>query len=221
MARRKSGVSSSNFSDSELDIELNVGYHRLCALLAHIEPKHFYEERSKFNLIQNSGLYSNPDDCISLLQVRLAYSTPSTDGDYKVAVSYDVNEVHDPIDEENVPTANPIVEFMQTRYRIKPKPSSDVTDGGMLFYIAMPSALSTSAAIPIIPIAYHEQIAVYGAKAMAFKYEKKWKYAGLKEEWEKTIGELTQTAAELDQNRPLRFKSLSEINGGALTRREL
>lgn len=222
-ARLKSSVKIADFSNANLDTQLNIAYLQLAYLLANLEEDYFEEQRSTFNLIQNSGLYSLPPDCIAVKQIRLAFTTPLTDGDYRIAQSYDPTEVHDVgSDEVNVPTANPIVDITNNYFRVKPKPAGNVTSGGQIYYIAMPSALAATADVPVIPIAYQDLIAEYGAAQMAFKYEKWKKHDRAIAIWDKKIAELTQTLADRDRNKVVRFKSINELAGTQSgTRREL
>lgn len=213
-ARKKSGVNAADYSNAQVLSDANQAYYTLAGILANLEEDFFEEQNVKFNLALNSSLYSLPTDFIAIKQVRLAYSTPSVPGDYKIATSYDPTEVHDvSIDEENIPTSNPIFDITNNYVRIKPKPTSAVANGGIIFYIAMPSALANTGDTPILPIQYHELLAIYSAKEMTFKYEKWQKHTRLAGEWNTKIGELQQVLADRDRNKPLRFKAPQEIGG--------
>jgi hypothetical protein len=207
-ARRKSGVNASDYSNAVLLEDFNQGYAELVMLLANLGEDYFEEENVKFDLVKNTGLYSLPLDSIAIKQVRLAYSgTPLSPSAYVVATSYDQSEVHDiQADETSASTGNPLVDITNNYVRIMPKPPAAVTNGGRLSYIAMPSALVNTGDTPIIPIAYQEKLAVYGAMQMAFKFEKWNKHARLQKEWEQTMAELQDRLADRDMNRPLRFK---------------
>ena len=162
---------------------------------------------------------------MAMKQLRLAYATPTGQSSYNISSEYDPTEVHlVSSDEENIPTSNPIHNITATYIRIKPKPTASVTNGGELFYIAAPSALVNTGDIPNLPLAYHELIAVYGAKEMAFKYEKWNKHDRLDKEWSSKIAELMEILADRDRNKPARFKSALEVGGAPFnrqTRREL
>lgn len=190
-------------------------------LLANLEEDYFEEQRATFSLVANSGLYSLPTDCIAVKQIRLAFSgTPSTDSEYRVATAYDPADTHDvSIDEENIATTNPIVDLTGNYFRIKPKPTSAVTNGGQIFYIAMPSALAATADIPVIPIAYQDLIAEYGAAQMASKHEKWKKYENSIGIWNAAVAELEETLADRDRNKPTRFKSVLETGPDRSSRR--
>lgn len=221
-ARSKSGVGVNDFSNALLDDQLNIGYVALATMLANLGEDYFEEQNVKFNLIANSGLYSLPPDFMAFKQLRLAYSgTPLSPSAYVIAKSYDPSEVHDiSIDEESVPVSNPIVDLTGQYYRIKPKPRTAVTNGGRLDYIALPSALAATGDIPIVPIRYHDKIAVYGAKEMALRYEKWNKHARLDTEWNGVMTDLENKIADRDMNRSLMFRGPME--GGSATRvREL
>lgn len=211
-ARKKSGVSATDYSNSDLYAEFNQAYYTLAGLLANLEEDFFEEQRVRFNLVGNSGLYSLPQDCIAVKQLRLAYSTPSTDADYRIATPYDQTDVHDiSIDEVNTPITNPIYDIVGNYYRIFPKPATSVTDGGKLSYIAMPSALVNTGDTPVIPLQYHDLLSDYGAAQMEFKYEKWKKYDRHMLKWNEKIAELTQILADRDRNKPVRMKSPLEI----------
>lgn len=221
-ARKKSGVSSTDYSNALLDADINQAYLTLAGILANIGEDHFEEQHDKFNLIANSGLYSLPADTMAVKQIRLAYSTPTGPSSYRIATSYDPTSVHDiSADEESIPTSNPIVDFTGNYFRIKPTPTAAVTAGGEIDYIAAPSALVATGDTPVIPLQYHEMLAIFGAKEMTFKYEKWSKYDRLSSAWNEKIGELTQILADRDRNNPVRFKSILEAGTPRSSRREL
>ena len=208
-ARGKAGVSVNDYSNSLLDDQINIAYVQLATLLANLGEDYFEEQNVKFDLVENSGLYSLPTDFMAFKQLRLAYSgTPLSPSAYVIATPYDPSDVHDiSADEESVPVSNPIVDLTGNYYRIKPKPTQAVTNGGRLYYIAAPSALANTGDIPVIPIAYQDKLAVYAAKEMAFKYEKWNKYNRLQKEWDQTMLELQDRLSDRDLNRPLMFKT--------------
>lgn len=214
LSRKKSGVNSTDYSDATVLADFNQAYYTLAGILALLGEDYFEEGRDKFDLVANSALYSLPSDFIALKQLRLAYSTPSSDGDYRVSTGRDVTDVHFvPTEEANIPITNPIHDITNSYIRIFPKPTTAVTGGGMLFYIAMPSALVNTGDVPVLPIQYHELLAVYSAKEQTFKYEKWSKHERLEREWNTKIAELQQTLADRDQNKPVRFKAPQELGG--------
>src|SRR3990167_3621728 len=93
-ARLKSGVNVSDFSAANLDEQLNVAYYMLAGIIAELNEDYYEEQNDKFSLVANSSLYSLPTDYMKIKQVRLAYSTPSVNADYKVARHYDPSQVH-------------------------------------------------------------------------------------------------------------------------------
>lgn len=207
-ARLDSGVNSEDYSDANLLVQFNIAYLQLTAILANIGEDYFEEQNDRFTLLQNSALYSLPTDCIAVKQIRVSYSTPTGPSSYRIAQAYDPVDVGIvSADEENIPTSNPIYDLTNNYFRLKPTPTSTVIDGGKIWYIAQPSALVNSADTPIINQSYHELISVYGAAKMAFKYEKWNKADRLEKKWNGKILELTQTLADRDMNRPVRFKS--------------
>src|SRR3990167_9956235 len=177
-SRLKAGVNANDYSNANLDAQLNVAYYTLADILANLGEDHFEEQNTKFNLVANSALYSLPTDCMQLKGIRLSYSTPSTNSDYKVARHYDPSQVHNvSADEEGgVSTSAPIYDITNNYFRIKPTPTTAVTNGGKLWYIARPSALTLTGDSPVIPLQYHDILSTYGAKEMAFKFQKWQKY---------------------------------------------
>lgn len=213
-ARKKSGVNVADYSNSLLDADANQAYYTLAGILANMDEDFFEEQNVKFDLQLNSSLYSLPTDFIAMKQVRLAYTTPTSPSDYKIATTYGPEDIHTvSIDEENIPTSNPIYDITNNYVRLKPKPTSQVTNGGLLYYIAMPSALTNTGDVPILPLQYHDLLAIYCAKEMTFKYEKWQKHTRLESDWNNKIGELQLVLAERDRNDPLRFKAPQEIGG--------
>lgn len=214
-ARRDAGVSSDDYSNADLLEDFNQAYGELAVLLANLGEDYFEEQNVKFNLVANSGLYSMPADSIAIKQIRLAYSgTPLAPSAYRIATSYDPANVHDiASQEENIPASNPIVDYTGNFFRIKPKPTVSVSNGGRIDYIAMPSALVNTGDTPVFPISYQKKIATYGAMKMAFKFEKWNKHARLQKEWDQTMAELQDRLADRDMNAPLRFRGPHE--GGA------
>lgn len=164
-------ISTSDYSAAKLSADLNEGYFYLCRKLADVNPSFFEEQNVKFNLVANSSLYSLPSDFLRHTQTRLAYSTPTSPSSYKIATNYDMAKSLNPqLDEESVPTSNPIVDITNNYQRIKPTPSANVANGGILFYVARPSGMALSADVPLIPLDYHPLIAVYGAREMAARF---------------------------------------------------
>jgi hypothetical protein len=217
-ARDKADVSVTDFSNTKLDRELNIGYANLAVLLANLGEDYFEEQRARFDLVANSGLYSQPEDCIAFKRFRFAFSgTPVAVSAYTLATVYNPLQMRTVIEEESVPITNPIVDITGTYFRLKPKPTVAVTNGGLLDYIAMPSALVNTGDIPVIPVAYHDKIATYAARAMAFKYEKWSKHAKLDNEWRSTEAELQARIAERAMNAETRF--LSPLEAGPAYRR--
>lgn len=224
LARRLAGVSSSDYSDADLLSDFNDAYAELSVLLANLGEDYFEEQNVKFDLVARSSLYSLPADCIAIKRVALAYSgTPIARSAYTLTTPYDPSDVHDiSFQEENVPVSNPIRDITGTYIRYKPTPTVNVTNGGLMDYIAMPSALAATSDIPNIPIAYQKKIAVYGAEKMTFKFEKWNKNTRLKQDWNTTMAELQDRLADRDMNAPVRFRAPQEaLPGTAYRPREL
>lgn len=218
LARDKSGVSVNDYSNAKLDDQLNIGYVQLATMLANLGEDYFEEQNTKFSLVANSGLYSLPTDFMAMKRVRLAYSgTPLSPSAYVFADPYDPSQVDSVAQEENVAISNPIYDITGQYFRIKPKPSVAVTNGGRLDYIAMPSALAATADVPVIPIQYHEKISVWAGKEMAFKFEKWNKHARLDKEWAGVMTDLENKIAERDLNKPVTFRGPMEGRAHRIT----
>lgn len=211
-ARLKSSVSSTDFSNANLDEQLNQAYLILAWYLAALGEDYFEEQNVKFDLVGGSALVSQPSDTMFIKGVRLAYTAPTNPEDYKVASAYDPSSVHDVgADEENISTNNPIYDITNNYIRIKPTPESDVSAGGKLWYIARPSALATTADTPVLPVYLHDKLSDYGGKIMAFKYNKWKKHDRLEKSWKETLDEFDTLLADRDMGQVLRFRSPFEV----------
>lgn len=220
-SRLKSGVNSKDYSDADVDVQLNQSYLELAGYLAAIGESYFEEQEDTFPLVANSSLYNLPEDFLSFKQLRLAYSDPASRSDYRVATSYDPVDTHDiGVQEENIPITNPIVEITNTYLRIKPTPTQDVALGGKIDYIAMPSALVNTGDVPVFPIQYQDLMSDYAAAQMTFKYEKWKKHDRLIARYNGKITEFQEMLADRDMNKPMRFKTPLEA-GPVSRRREL
>lgn len=217
-ARKKSGVNATDYSDSTLLEDFNVSYYTLASVIAQLQADYYEEQNVKFPLLQNSALYSLPCDFMAMKQVRLSYSTPTGPSSYRVARSYDPSSVHDVgADEENISTNSPMYNITGDYFRVKPTPTAAVSEGGKLWYIARPSALTNTGDTPILPLQYHDMIAVYGAIQMTFKFQKWAKHDRLKKEWDAFINPLMerlQDLADRDMGQALTFKSPTEAPRG-------
>ena len=173
--RFKTNISNTaTLSDAEIITEINPVILDIFRAIVETDEDYFEEQRAKFNLGENSAIYSLPTDCVKFKQLRLAYSTPSSESDYRVCQSFDVSETGlVSADEENVPVSSPIVDLTNNYYRIKPTPISAVTNGGMIYYIARPSAMTAanSADEPVIPEDYHDLVAVKVAARVHERFE--------------------------------------------------
>lgn len=207
-ARLKSSVNATDYSNANLDVQLNEGYYKLANILVYLNEGFFEEQHVKFNLGLNSGLYSLPTDFLKMTQVRLAYTTPTNPEDYTIANHYDPTDIHDiGADEENISTNNPMVDITNNYFRVKPTPSSAVTNGGELYYIARPSALTLTGDTPVLPNEYHDLIATYGAREMAMKYNKEKKWTMLNRVWDTEISRLQELMADRELNKQVSMKS--------------
>lgn len=208
-ARLKASVASADFSNANLDDQINEAYYALASILAEIGETYTDGNRIRINLAQNSAYYNLPSDFIKLKQARIAYSAPTNPEDWKVAYSYDVSEVSDvERDEENISTSHPIIEITGTKIKVKPTPSSAVTNGLELFYISRPSALTLTGDTPsLLPTHFHDLISVYAAREMSIRFAKITKYNLLDKAWNEGVLRMKRELADRDANRPLRFKN--------------
>lgn len=223
-ARLKASVAVADFSNANLDIQINEGIYTLASIIAELNEDHFETTPYKFNLALNSAYYNLPSDFMRLKQLRLAYSgTPSANADWKVATGYDVANVQDVSrDEENVSTAHPIVDITGAKLKIKPTPTAAVTNGGYMLYIARPSALSVTGDVPsLIPVQFQDLIAVYAAREMALRYSKEKKWALLNKVWEDGLERLREECADRNMNEPTRWHSPLEGSPRGRNRTEL
>lgn len=221
-ARLKSGVAATDFSNANLDEQINVAYFQLASIVSQLQQDYYEEQNTLFNLIANSSLYSLPTDLMQFKQVRLAYTTPTGPNDYRVARHYDPSDVHTvSSDEEGASTSAPLYDLTNNFFRLKPTPLTSVTSGGKLWYIARPSALTLTGDTPILPLQYHDLISVYAAKEMSFKYQKWQKHDRLDKMWQAFVFPLMariQDLSDRDLGESLRFKAPSEAGMGGPTR---
>ena len=213
-ARLKSGVASSDYSDANLDSQINIAYYQLASIVSQLQQDYYEEQNVAFNLVANSSLYSLPTDLMQFKQVRLAYSTPSVAGDYRIARHYDPSDVHTvSSDEEGASSSYPIYDMTNNYFRIKPTPTASVTNGGKLWYIARPSALTNTGDTPILPLQYHDFLSIYAAKEMTFKHQKWSKHDRLDKMWQAFVFPLMariQDLSDRDLGESLRFKTPEE-----------
>lgn len=179
----------------------------------------FEEQKAKFNLVANSGLYSLPTDCLAVKQIRLAFTTPSTEGDYRVAGEYDASSVTDINSEEiDATTTNPLVDLTNNYFRVWPKPDTSITNGGEIYYIARPSALVQTSETPILPEEYHDLLSTYAAMNEARDFNLIDKYALLKNEWSEGLAKMIDEVQPRYTNRQERMRSnFEEQRGGSVT----
>ena len=221
-ARLKSGVSTTDYSNTDLLAQFNIAYYQLASVLSQLQQDYYEEQNVKFNLVANSALYSLPTDLMQFKQVRLAYTAPTLNTDYRVARQYDPSSVHNvSYDEENASTSFPIYDLTNNYIRIKPTPTAAVTNGGKMWYIARPSALTNTGDTPILPLQFHDFVGIYGAKEMAFKYQKWQKHDRLQKQWDAFMTPLLNRISDLsdrDMGEVLRFGSPFEVPTPAINR---
>lgn len=212
-ARSKSTISNTDtLSNADLLTLLNEGYYQLFAELAKINEDFFEEQKSKFNLGLNSSLFSLPTDCLKIKQIRLAYSAPSSEADYKIATPYDPSAVDIDLtfEESYASTSNPIVDITNNYYRIKPAATAAVTNGGEIYYIARPSALTNTGDSPVLPVEIHEGVATFAARQACLDRGLWERWKALDIEWQRIIQDLAHKFAPRDLNKPERFRNVLE-----------
>ncbi len=151
-------------ANSAIIADLNEGYFALVGKIAQINEDYFEAPKTRFDLFANSSKYALPTDLIKFKQLRIAYTTPTSESDYRVASPYDPSSVYDiSSDEISATMANPIFDITNNNFRIYPKPKTDVPDGGELYYIAMPSAMTLTSDVPLIPTQFRPLISDYAA----------------------------------------------------------
>lgn len=217
-SRFKSGITNSAIvTTTELNLLLNNAYYYLAQIIAEINEDFFEEQKTKFNLGQNSSLYSLPTDCLKVKQIRLAYTAPTDENDYRVANFYDPAEVDDIAeDETDVPTAAPRVDITNNYFRIFPTPDTAITGGGEIYYIARPSALTLSGDTPIIPIEFHDLMVSYVAKEICVKFGFYDQHKVYRAEWLEGIETVKRQLAGREINKPSRFRNILETTRGKI-----
>jgi hypothetical protein len=199
-------------TNAEVLIQLNEGYSKLIAAIVDVDQDYYEEQRASFDLVANCSLVSLPTDCIKVKQVRLAYSTPSNQDDYKIADFYDPSDTIDiSIDETNVPVSNPIVDITNNYCRVYPKPTVAVTAGGQYFYIARPSALVNTGDTLVMPNEYQDLVAVYAASKIAERFNDYSRSDRLKAEFGEGLAKMKSELSGREMNRQFRFKNVSEV----------
>ncbi len=213
--RFKSGIdNTTTLSNADILTLLNIGYHYLEQELIQVNQDFFEEQKTKFNLVANQDLYSLPTDFLGFKQLRLAYSAPSNEEDYNVAIPHDAAstlEVNS--QEEDISSDNPTYDLFGNYYRIKPTPDSNVTNGGELYYFARNADLSATGDVPNIPADYHDLIAVYAAKEATLKYQLWNKYKSLKSDWQEGISAIKTGLAVRETNKRIRVRNVLEDGG--------
>lgn len=208
----------SNFQDTtaltnaEVLTQLNEGYSKLISVIVDADQDYFEEQRATFDLVANCSLVALPTDCIKVKQVRLAYSTPSTQADYSIAEFGDPVDTRDvSIDETNVPVSNPWVDITNNYCRLHPKPTASVTAGGQYFYIARPSALVATGDTMNIPADYQDLAATYAAWKIAERFNDYARADRLKLDFEGGMAKMKNDLSGREMNRDYRFKSFNEV----------
>lgn len=210
---------TSLIANSAIVLELNNAQDILAIRLSKLNEDFFEEQKSKFNLVANSGLYSNPSDCIKIKQIRLAYSTPTSEADYKIAKFYDPSAINDISSEETTSAiTNPIVDITNNYFRVQPKPTTAVTNGGEIYYIARPSAMSLTGTTSVIPVELHQLMIDYASMQGASSLGMFDKYKLYKQEWEEGLQRMATDMAVRLTNENQRFRNPLEIRENNNTR---
>ena len=210
--RFKTGITNTTtLSNADILTLLNIGYHLVEQELYKLNEDFFEEQKTKFNLVASQDLYSLPTDFIGMKQLRLAYSTPSNEEDYNIANYHDAAGTIDvQSQEEDIESSNPTFDIAGDYYRIKPTPTSNVTNGGEIYYFARNSDLSATGDTPGIPSDYHDLIATYAAKEIRMKYEDWNKYKVFKKQWEEEIDAMKVALGVRNTNKKARMRNINE-----------
>lgn len=207
-------TNTSRVTDAQITVELNNAQDKIAARLVKINEDFFEEQKTTFALVANSGLYQLPTDLLKFKQLRLAYSTPSSDSDYYIASGYNPTDISIVSSQEvNASTANPIVDITNNYMRISPKPDTAVSAGGQIYYIARPTALANSADTSTIPGDYHDLMAIYAAARICESDETWDKADRLDNKFLQGIQYMENECASRELNYPLRFKNVAEVGG--------
>ena len=211
-ARKFAGnVETADYSNADIDSDINEGKRYIDQKIVEINQDFFEEQKSKFNLVASSSLYSLPTDFLRLKQVRIAYTTPDSEDDYRVAQSYDVGNVRNVgVQESNIPTNNPIVDITNNYMRIEPVPTSDITNGGELYYIARPSALVLTSDSPVFPEDWHFLLAKYAAKEICTEKAQWERKDRLEQELAMGIQEMQKSLNNRELNKSTRMVNFLE-----------
>lgn len=204
-------TSTTDISNAFISGMANEGYSFICSKISQINEDFFEEQKAKFNLGLNSALYSLPTDFVKLKQLRLAYTAPDTEDDYVIANRYQPGQVGNvSVDELTTPTSSPIFDLTNNYFRIYPTPDVAVTNGGELYYIALPSALANTASSPVIPSPFHDLLATYAAREGAMKLSLTEKWGILNSEWNQGISRIESELAERDIDNDGRIRNVLE-----------
>ena len=216
--RFKSGLKAGDFTNAEIDIQLNDAYYTLAGKIADLNEDFFEEQKAKFALALNSALYHLPTDLLKFKQLRLSYSTPSDESDYNIATAYDPAMVKNvSVDEEDISTSTPKVDITNNYMRIKPTPTTAIANGGEIYYIARPSALTLTADTPVIPTEFHDLLAIYAAKEGCFRFGKTTKWKILKAEWLEGIESVKEELSVRNIDNPKRMRNFLEDRNNRTT----
>jgi hypothetical protein len=211
-ARFKSGITNTTtLTNAEIDALVKNAYDFICQKIAQINEDFFEEQKTKANLVQNTGMYALPSDMMKFKQLRIAYSAPSSEDDYFVATPYDPASVDSvSVDEIETATSNPIVDITNNYIRIYPKPTANVTNGLELYYIAKPSSLTNTGDIPVFPAEWHDLLSTYAARETCLKFEQLDKWKILKQDWEEGVVRMIEGLNTRNINSPQRFRNVLE-----------
>ena len=213
--RFKSGVSNTTtLSDATALIYINNGYQYLVNQLIECGEDFLEEQKSWADLGGNSAYYSLPTDFIKMKQLRLAYTTPTSDLDYRVAGEIDVTDIYYPQNEESYNTDSPVFDITNNNIRIYPTPLVDANTGLYMYYLARPSNMTLSNsgdAITGVPDTYNELISTFAARQVCGAYEKWSVYKQLDKEWNEGVKRMRTELKDRNLNRQDRMKNYREM----------
>lgn len=126
-------VSAADWSDSQINVEINYAYLRVYKAVVDVWEDH-YRTRVKTSMVASQNEYALPSDFYKLKRLEATYVS----GQDRVKVRrFDFSQLPVAIDETSNygSTASPIMELSGGFLRILPVPINSVTDAFLLHYI--------------------------------------------------------------------------------------
>ncbi len=162
----------------------------------------------------NQETYSLPSDCVKIKRMEITYDGTN----WKKVHFQDVGENQQfALDQTNIAnrfsTASPYAEIFGDNLYLRPIPTSSVTSGLMMWYIARPSLLSTISSVITTPLDYQGYL-VYGVAAeIATRQGNDAFAASMFQKWEDGRAKIEATYAPRDLDQFIDFKPLPNNMG--------